>query len=102
MTAPIASGWSESPGGPCTHWKAPPFHGARRQRPLRSARSNGGSTRSSAPHLGVRDRRASSLVLPKLYGEQPANPYGMEDAAMIDHTGIGVADVARSAAFYDA
>src|SRR6267154_4087278 len=30
MTAPIASGWSESPGGPRTHWKAPPFHGARR------------------------------------------------------------------------
>jgi integrase len=29
MTAPIASGWSESPGGPCTHWKASPFHGAR-------------------------------------------------------------------------
>src|SRR5256885_15761631 len=28
MTAPIASGWSESPGGPCTHWKAPPCHGA--------------------------------------------------------------------------
>ena len=25
----------------------------------------------------------------------------MEDSAMIDHTGIGVADVARSAAFYD-
>jgi hypothetical protein len=34
MTAPIASGWSESPGGPCTHWKAPPFHGARRNRPF--------------------------------------------------------------------
>src|SRR6516162_1360077 len=29
MTAPIASGWSESPGGACTHWKAPPCHGAR-------------------------------------------------------------------------
>jgi hypothetical protein len=28
MTAPIASGWSESPGGPSTHWKAPPCHGA--------------------------------------------------------------------------
>src|SRR6516165_7101483 len=28
MTAPIASGRSESPGGPCTHWKAPPCHGA--------------------------------------------------------------------------
>src|SRR5664279_523066 len=29
MTAPIASGWSGLPGGACTHWKAPPFHGAR-------------------------------------------------------------------------
>src|ERR1700758_2089799 len=38
MTAPIASGWSESPGGPCTHWKAPPFHGARRNRSLRRLR----------------------------------------------------------------
>src|ERR1700746_2388409 len=28
MTAPIASGWSESPGGACTHWKAPPCPGA--------------------------------------------------------------------------
>jgi hypothetical protein len=34
MTAPIASGWSESLGGPCTHWKAPPFHGARRLQPF--------------------------------------------------------------------
>ena len=25
MTAPVASGWSESPGGSRTHWKAPPF-----------------------------------------------------------------------------
>src|SRR5436309_15440637 len=24
MPAPVASGWSESPGGPRTHWKAPP------------------------------------------------------------------------------
>jgi len=31
MTAPVASGWSESPGGACTHWKAPPLHGARRE-----------------------------------------------------------------------
>ena len=30
---PVASGWSESPGGPCNHWKAPPCHGAP---PLRS------------------------------------------------------------------
>src|SRR5262249_30566737 len=34
MTAPIASGGSESPGGPCTHWKAPPCHGARRNQPF--------------------------------------------------------------------
>jgi catechol 2,3-dioxygenase-like lactoylglutathione lyase family enzyme len=30
------------------------------------------------------------------------HPLTTEDTAMIDHTGIGVADVARSAAFYDA
>ena len=29
IAAPVASGWSVSPGGACTHWKAPPFHGAR-------------------------------------------------------------------------
>src|SRR5215467_14088688 len=29
MHAPVAAGWSESPGGPCPHWKAPPCHGAR-------------------------------------------------------------------------
>src|SRR5215471_14560311 len=34
MPAPVASGWSESPGGPRTHWKAPPCHGARRFRPF--------------------------------------------------------------------
>src|SRR5271165_5176358 len=33
MTAPVASGWSDLPGGICTHWKAPPFHGAH---PLRT------------------------------------------------------------------
>src|SRR5437016_8208180 len=32
MPAPVASGWSESPGGPCTHWKAPPCHGAHPKR----------------------------------------------------------------------
>src|ERR1700751_2489494 len=28
VTAPIASGCSESPGGACTHWKPPGCHGA--------------------------------------------------------------------------
>ena len=40
MTAPIASGWSELPGGPRTHWKAPPLHGARRKRSFPNARSS--------------------------------------------------------------
>jgi hypothetical protein len=35
MPAPVASGWSDSPGGACTHWKAPPCHGAPPFRPLR-------------------------------------------------------------------
>src|SRR6266481_2217842 len=34
MPAPVASGWSESPGGPRTHWKAPPCHGAPPFQPL--------------------------------------------------------------------
>src|SRR3982751_2196018 len=32
MTAPAASGWSELPGGPCTHWKTAPLHGAHPKR----------------------------------------------------------------------
>src|SRR5437870_10793255 len=37
MPAPVASGWSESPGGACTHWKAPPCHGAPPQQSFLSA-----------------------------------------------------------------
>src|SRR6266446_539858 len=37
MPAPVASGWSESPGGPRTHWKAPPCHGAPPFRPIARA-----------------------------------------------------------------
>jgi len=32
--APVASGWSISPGGILTHWKAPPCHGAPPKQPL--------------------------------------------------------------------
>jgi hypothetical protein len=28
IAAPVASGWSDLAGGICTHWKAPPCHGA--------------------------------------------------------------------------
>src|ERR1700758_619187 len=31
IAAPVASGWSVSPGGACTHWKTPPSHGARHE-----------------------------------------------------------------------
>src|SRR6201985_1448680 len=34
VAAPVASGWSVSPGGICTHWKAPPCHGAHPTRTL--------------------------------------------------------------------
>src|ERR1700720_1008284 len=40
MPAPVASGWSESPGGACTHWKAPPCHGAHPFETLQIARTN--------------------------------------------------------------
>src|ERR1700747_2618542 len=36
VAAPVASGWSVSPGGICTHWKAPPCHGAHPKRTLAS------------------------------------------------------------------
>src|SRR5689334_1960591 len=39
MPAPVASGWSESPGGPCTHWKAPPCHVAHPLRTFGPAKS---------------------------------------------------------------
>src|SRR6516165_2724309 len=45
MTAPIASDGSESPGGTCTHWKAPPWHGAH---PLRTLNLGGGNGSSCA------------------------------------------------------
>ncbi|HMJ41085.1 MAG TPA: hypothetical protein VK522_02225, partial [Pseudolabrys sp.] len=40
MTAPIASGWSGLPGGACTHWKAPPLHGARHKRTFTTSGSD--------------------------------------------------------------
>ena len=52
MPAPVASGWSVSPGGTCTHWKAPPCHGAH---PLRTfGRSVSGFVREPRGPNGVR------------------------------------------------
>src|SRR4029077_17016506 len=49
MPAPVASGWSESPGGACTHWKAPPCHGAPPLRSLLGTKGGGRSQISDAP-----------------------------------------------------
>jgi hypothetical protein len=54
MTAPIASGWSESPGGPRTHWRAPPCHRAPPQRTVSG--QNGGQFKGA---------HASSIIPPR-------------------------------------
>jgi hypothetical protein len=41
MIAPVTSGWSISPGGICTHWKTPPYHGAHPKRTLPQAQCSG-------------------------------------------------------------
>src|SRR5580693_7778468 len=46
MTAPVASGWSVWPGAACTHWKAPPLHGAHVKRTLSRTIERRGSTLS--------------------------------------------------------
>src|SRR5712671_197755 len=53
ITAPIASGWSESPGGACTHWKAPPCHGA----PPKQSSSDRGGARSGYVVSPIASRR---------------------------------------------
>jgi hypothetical protein len=51
IAAPVASGWSVSPGGACTHWKAPPNHGAHQQ--LTSPAANEAAASRLSP-TGVR------------------------------------------------
>jgi hypothetical protein len=47
LTAPVASGWSISPGGIRTHWKAPPLHGAHPLQSLAALNSLAHSEQSS-------------------------------------------------------
>src|SRR5271168_3102044 len=53
MTAPVASGWSDLPGGIYTHWKAPPFHGARQERTHAVCRACDHRCRTVAVHPPV-------------------------------------------------
>ena len=56
-----ASGWSSSPGGPLTHWKAPPYHGARHLQTFDLASQFACGFNWSAQHmLGLRDARGSA------------------------------------------
>src|ERR1700745_987852 len=75
MTAPIASGWSESPGGPCTHWKAPPCHGARRLRPFPRKRGPARLTPSGSFPVGYRKIQVGSgqrrSCRPMRHADQP-------------------------------
>ena len=50
IAAPVASGWSVSPGGICTHWKAPPFTA---HTPTQSLGTRGLRRRRQAPPLPV-------------------------------------------------
>src|SRR6202011_4498266 len=70
MPAPVASGWSESPGGACTRWKAPPCYGAHPLRtvsassqwvyPLGTSTSGGGK-RAGSCRSGAFDSDPSQL-----------------------------------------
>ena len=67
MAAPVASGWSVSPGGICTHWKAPPLHGAHPQRsshvPKYSALDEPGRVVCSSPSSEQITLHAFGIVL---------------------------------------
>ena len=60
MPAPVASGWSGSPGGTCTHWKTPPCHGARDLQPSQIAFSGSSLAKISA---GIAKPRPSAAFM---------------------------------------
>jgi len=55
LTAPVASGWSISPGGIRTHWKAPPLHGAHPLRVSRLAETDKAISAKAANALHPKD-----------------------------------------------
>src|SRR6201993_2262821 len=77
MPAPIASGGSESPGGPCTHRKAPPCHGAHPFRTFGPERVVSASLSLAelynrvlqCVHAGVSQCFGSAFEAPKLLGQ---------------------------------
>jgi hypothetical protein len=70
MTAPVASGWSVRRVGACTHWKAPPSHGAHVKRThemaaLEAAIGEGGRVRAASRRTGARAKAAIPSRAPK-------------------------------------
>jgi len=56
----VASGWSGLPGGACTHWKAPPYHGARQKQSFNGATQF--ARKQTLPGLTVTTLSADHLV----------------------------------------
>ena len=77
MTAPIASGWTPSPGGPLTHWETSPFHGAHAFPPLLGERKKGLERAA-----GCRSPFLAEQLLPTHdgYTERPYIPSNFIDA----------------------
>jgi hypothetical protein len=66
MTAPVASGWSGWPGGACTHWKAPPCHGAHVERTLPAMAVDVAIGRN--PAFGDRDANGKNAQIAVIHG----------------------------------
>jgi hypothetical protein len=83
MTAPVASGWSGWPGGACTHWKAPPCHGAHVKRTLRigtvGAAVGGIREHSPAPHQRLPDARPRDARAPNRASQPLTRQSGAAD-----------------------
>src|SRR5208282_3630085 len=58
-----------SPGGTCTHWKAPPSHGARKERSLANVTANGSNRPEAVIAGGAKIKKIRTVVLrPKIRG----------------------------------
>jgi hypothetical protein len=80
MTAPVASGWSDSPGGPRTHWRVPPSHGAHPKRTFHVARSAIRTIRS------INKSRADFLVSFEQSGRQSDTLWFSSSARLHSHS----------------
>ena len=76
MTAPVASGWAIWPGGACTHWKAPPSHGARKWRPFETARQTGQIPGKENPDRSANRASCAAITIKTVWSRAPAGKPG--------------------------